>query len=259
MVIRPGRKLVAYSIDISENRVGILRDISDAIAERGGDIIYLHTQVDEEGRRGIIFIVIDTTSQDRKFDPEELRRSLSRVAGVGSVDLILPIREGLLIDTIGFPIYVGRSRAILMRDALFRGVRRELIRRIGPEATDALLYNIGFEMGLEAGEDQKRVADSVGVTDSEDVIRLISIPLFKALGYGEVEVEFSEHGGAVRLYRDIECESTRDIDGGRCSLIRGMLAGALTSILGREAHLREVECESSSGICKFRIEFIEQR
>lgn len=204
----------------------------------------------------MIFFVVEAIAP---FDSEELRRSLSSVVGVGSVELLLPIREGLLIDTISFPIYVGRSRAALVRDTAFKGVRKELVKRIGPEATDAILYNVGFEMGVGDGEAHKRIAEAVGVTDPEEVIKLISIPLFKALGYGGAEVELSEHGGTVRLYRDIECESTRDIDGGSCSLIRGMLAGALTSILGREAHLREARCSSGCDFREFKIEFAEQR
>ncbi len=247
----PGRRLAAYSMDITENRVGILRDVAQAVAQRGGDVIYLHLQVDEGGK-GTIFLILDATNTTLEF--EELREALNGIEGVGNVDLILPTREGLLIDTLNFPAYVGNSRVAIMRDVLLRSAKDELMKRIGPEATDALLYNIGFEMGLGAGEDHKRIARSVGIEDPEDVLELVTVPLFKTLGYGEADLSLEGDGGGIKLYRNIECEAAGMAGRASCSLIRGMWAGVLTSILGREVTVEEVKCTAAGdGYCELRI------
>ncbi len=247
----PGRRLAAYSMDITENRVGILRDVAQSVAQRGGDVIYFHLQVNEGGR-GMIFLILDATKSTMDF--EELRETLNGIDGIGNVDLILPTREGLLIDTLNFPAYVESNRVAIMRDVLLRSAKEELIRRIGPEATDALLYNIGFEMGEGAGEDHMRMARSVGIEDPEDVLKLVTVPLFKTLGYGEADLSLGEDGGSIKLYRNIECEAAGTVGRASCSLIRGMWAGVLTSILGREVTVEEVKCTAAGdGYCELRI------
>ncbi len=247
----PGRRLAAYSMDITENRVGILRDVAQAVARRGGDVIYFHLQVGEGGK-GMIFLILDATKSALEF--EELKDALNEIEGVGNVDLILPEREGLLIDTLNFPAYVGNNRVAIMRDVLLRSAKNELMRRIGPEATDALLYNIGFEMGEGAGEDHKRLARSVGIENPEDVLKLVTVPLFKTLGYGEADLSLGEDGGSIRLYRNIECEAAGMTGRASCSLIRGMWAGVLTSILGKEVVVEEEKCTAAGdGYCELRI------
>ncbi len=249
--VSPGRRLAAYSMDITENRIGILRDVAQAVAQRGGDILYLHLQVGEGGK-GTIFFIVDASNSALNF--EELVETLNRIEGVGNVDLILPVREGLLIDTLNFPAYVGNSRVAIMRDVLLRSAKDELERRIGPEATDALLYNIGFEMGLGAGEDHRKMARSVGIEDPREVLELVTVPLFKTLGYGEAELDLREDGGTIRLYRNIECEVAGMVGRASCSLIRGMWAGVLTSILGREVTVEEVRCTAAGdGYCELRV------
>ncbi len=249
--VSPGRRLAAYSMDIIENRIGILRDVAQAAAERGGDILYLHLQV-SEGGEGTIFLILDAT--ESALDFEELVEELNEIEGVGNVDLILPVREGLLIDTLNFPAYVGDRRVAIMRDVLLRSAKDELTKRIGPEAADALLYNIGFEMGLGAGEDHKKIARSVGIEDPKDVLELVTVPLFKTLGYGEAELRLSRQGGEIRLYRNIECEVAGVAGRASCSLIRGMWAGVLTSVLGREVSVEEVRCMAAGdGYCELKV------
>jgi len=249
--VSPGRRLAAYSMDITENRVGILRDVAQAVAQRGGDILYLHLQVGEGGK-GTIFFIIDVTESTLDFG--ELTEALNEIEGVGNVDLILPVKEGLLIDTSNFPAYVGDSRVAIMRDVLLRSAKKELVKRIGHEATDALLYNIGFEMGLGAGEDHKKIARSVGIEDPKDVLELVTVPLFKTLGYGEAELRLSEEGGEIRLYRNIECEAAGIVGRTSCSLLRGMWAGVLTSVLGKEVEVEEVRCTAAGdGYCELKV------
>ncbi len=249
--VSPGRRLAAYSMDITQNRIGILRDVAQAVAQRGGDILYLHLQVGEGGK-GTIFFILDAS--ESVLDFEELMNVLNGIEGVGNVDLILPVREGLLIDTVNFPAYVGDSRVAIMRDVLLKSAKDELVRRIGPEATDALLYNMGFEMGLGAGEDHKRIARSVGIEDPRDVLELVTVPLFKTLGYGEAELRLSEEGGEIRLYRNIECEVNGIVGRASCSLIRGMWAGVLTSVLGKEVAVEEVKCTAAGDYyCELKV------
>ena len=257
-VIAPGRKLIAYSVEIKANRIGILRDISNVISGKEGDIMYFHLQINPD-KKGLIFMILDITSMGE--DPEELKKSIEKVEGVGKVFTLRPMKEGLIIDTHSFPAYVGSNRVVIVRDILLKSAKKELAKRIGDEATNILLYNIGYEMGLGAGDSHLELARALGITDPIEVVRLISIPLFKALGYGYAEIEAVQEGNTLwrmRIYRDIECEIVGSSNKPACSLISGMWAGVITRILGKDVVAKETKCRAMGDeYCEIEVELRE--
>ncbi len=250
----PGRDLFAYLIEVPENRVGILAEISLILAEHNADILYIHAYVDPEENRGFIFSILDVTNA--KSDPYKLRDLLKEVKGVSQVFAIEPLKKGFVVDTIGFPVYVGSSRVLLMRDTIIKALEENLSKRIGKTAAEALIYHIGYEMGQGAAESHLKIAEALGIDDPLEIIGTISAPLFKAFGYGNVVFKEKERDLRclmAKVYRGIESS-----DKSSSPLIRGMWAGEISRILGKEVVAREIECKEGECI-EFQLKLREHR
>ena len=255
-LLAPERDLFAYLIEVPENRVGILAEVSLILAEHNADILYIHAYVDPEENRGFIFSILDVTNA--KSDPYKLRDLLKEVKGVSQVFAIEPLKKGFVVDTIGFPVYVGGSRVLLMRDAVIKALEENLSKRIGKAAAEALVYRIGYEMGQGAAESHLKIAEALGIDDPLEIIGTISAPLFKAFGYGNVVFEGEGKEKDLRclmakVYRGIESS-----DKSSSPLIRGMWAGEISRILGKEVVAREIECKEGECI-EFQLKLREHR
>ncbi len=241
-ILLPERSLYGISIEISEDRIGLINDITDVLRDKEASILTMYVQIGREGR-GRVIIAMDLT--DSKASISDLASEISNITGLGRVTIIEPIKEGFLVDTLSFPVYTGSYRMVFFRDVLLRGLIEGLKERIGVQAAEALLYHIGSEMGKAAAQDHIKMGKALGLKSPSEIVKYITIPTYAAIGFARAELsEFDEDVPRykIRLYNSIECEISKSEGRPSSHLVRGMMAGALSGIHKTELLAEEKKC-----------------
>ncbi len=249
VLISPGRDFLGLSLTFKEDRPGLLREISEIFENAELSINYIYGY--SVGAEPRMIIVLDVTGKE--VDVEDLVDRISRVRGVREVRTFEPATRGLITDTTSFPPTVFGERIVMLRKSALKELIRGLIEAIGPGAASGILYQVGVRMGRGLSKKHISLSSELGVEDRFDVVRKIALPLFQSLGYGLAEVERRGEDIIVRKYECIECTSLReileenpDLVKGRgsigCSMVRGIIEGAVSEIMGREYGSREEKC-----------------
>ncbi len=241
-MISPGRKIHGCSFELTEGKAETIEKLGKILSDLGLKCSLLFFETVEKPR-GIIFIDFS----DSPVEPHEaIKRAIEELPEVTNYHCIEPQATGLLIDTASFPITVAGERIILLRSSGLKTLINGLKRQIGAAAAEALLYNIGLEIGRGLGEAHKRLAAKLGIADPVQIFRKISIPLFTALGYGVIHIKELQLKTRPRIilhiYNCIECEVAEASSQPACHLVRGMVEGGAVVILGLELTSKENKC-----------------
>ncbi len=249
VLISPGRDFLGLSLTFKEDRPGLLREISGIIEDAGLSINYIYGySVDAEPR---MILVVDVT--DKGVDVKELTGKISRVEGIGEVRVFEPVTRGLITDTTSFPPTVFGERIVMLRKSAVKELIRGLIGTIGPHAASGILYQVGVRMGRGLSRKHISLSAELDVKDPFEVVERVALPLFQSLGYGMAEVERRGDEIIVRKYECIECSSLKEIleenpdlvksgEEVGCSMVRGIIEGAVSEIMGIEYESREEKC-----------------
>jgi len=241
-ILAPERSLYGISIEVTEDRIGLINDITTILRNKGVRILTMYVQIGRNGK-GRIIIAMDLTDSNSSIN--DLAKDIGVVTGLGEVTIIEPVREGFLVDTVSFPVYTGPYRMVFFRDVLLRGLIEGLKERIGIQVAEALLYHIGSEMGRTAAQDHIRMGKALGLKSPAEIVRYITIPTFTAIGFARTELsELKEDVPYynIRLYNSIECEIGKPKGRPSSHLVRGMMAGALSEIHKTELTAEEKKC-----------------
>ncbi len=249
VLISPGRDFLGLSFTFREDRPGLLREVSEIFEDAELSINYIYGY--SVGAEPRMIIVLDITG--KAVDVDDLVRRISDVKEVREVRTFEPATRGLITDTTSFPPTVFGERIVMLRKSALKELIRGLIETIGPGAASSILYQVGVRMGRGLSKKHVSLSKELGVDDPFDVVRRIALPLFQSLGYGLGEVEKRGEDIIVRKYECIECTSLKEIleenpgllTGGEspeCSMVRGIIEGAVSEIMGVEYESREEKC-----------------
>ncbi len=249
-IVMPGRDLYGFAFEVAEDRPGILAEISSILREHDISMLYVHGTYMEECSPKIV-TTVDMTGKDVNL--EKLVSTFKNIKGIGHVEVIEPVAKGFIFDKTSFPLTVMGERVALLRKSAFKELISGLVESIGHQATSGLLYQMGVRMGRGLAKKHKEIAKYLGIEDPIEVLKKVSSSLFQSLGFGKSEI-LGREGDSIRVrkYNCIECEAIAEIiEKGhgtikkgslRCGLIRGMLDGVVSEIMGRSYTSTEEKC-----------------
>ncbi|MEM2667720.1 MAG: V4R domain-containing protein [Candidatus Methanomethylicaceae archaeon] len=251
----PNRELLEILIKQKDKSSFDISKICDIIKTHNVELIYNITYYIDGLLHMLMFLDIsdlnistDEFIQEFKKEPlEVLEFSKSKIKGV-------------LIDTISFPLFAGKSRVVIFRDLAYSHMIQGIREKFG-SGGEALLYYIGFESGKGFGKLHKEFAHNTGINNPFEIFNIISATFFQWAGFGKMEViEITERGGLIKVYDNFECEIMKKKSKKPYSqFIRGAITGVLSEIFNKEVSVIEEMClAKGDDLCKFRIFFKNQ-
>ncbi|MEM3713310.1 MAG: V4R domain-containing protein, partial [Thermoproteota archaeon] len=156
--------------------------------------------------------------------------------------------DGLIIDTLHFPLQVSGERSFTFRVETFGGILKRLYDKFGTGAAVIL-----YEMGVAAGESK---AKSMIKKHRLDKLKMIKLTMAEraAKGWCIAEVaEFSSKNVTLMVKDLFECLPFKGKQENSVSqFFRGYLAGLLRQIFNKDVTVTEVECVAKGdAACKF--------
>lgn len=186
----------------------------------------------------------------------DLVRRLEQAGSVRKIKIIRPKIDGFIADYISFPLKIRGNRAIIIRDIGYKGLIAGIRDKFGTGA-EAFLYYLGFEAGKEYGRDHKKIAGEIGLKDPAKIHDIISAAIFNSVGYGLMEtIKFNSERpyALIRVYHSFECELGLKSNKPYSHLIRGMIAGVISELLGKEMLVQEIKCiAKGDSYCEFEV------
>ncbi|MEM2311381.1 MAG: hypothetical protein QXD79_07245 [Candidatus Methanomethylicia archaeon] len=250
----PDRKLSILHIDFHPNAkssVGILRDITAIIAMHRIPIVGFHSS----GNSTVFFLDVTGKSVE---DIERMKTCIQdNVKFIEKLYIKDSEVKGFAIDSKAYPPTLLSERVLILRESAFKSIIEGVIKSL-KFAPQVVLYIIGREMGEQYYDVHTKM---MNIQDKEDLIK-VSEYLFAAVGFGKperIKVDLENLEFEYDVYDCIECkinfEAGRKI---KSSLIRGLIEGYYTKLLGREVECIEEECiTQEKEKCKFKIKPIE--
>ncbi len=249
LTLAPGKELITLLVEVREDRIGLLADLSKELAERGFNIVNVVTRT--ELGMGIVLFVVERVGDERL---EDLMEDLSQIRGVGKVTYEKSPVPGLAILTQLFPLTRDWVRIIALSEAGLKALYDNLSSMVGKDACNAVLFRIGYEMGKGFAEGHLRIARSVGIEEPLEVIRHVSVPLYAASGYGLLSMEELEGKIIARVEDNLEALQRLGSREPSCFLTKGIFKGVLERILNRAVSVDEVRCRAAGDDhCEFEV------
>lgn len=251
ITIAPNEKLVAFLLEVKEDRIGIIKDIADILKSHGINMHYISAFI--EGGKGGVYLVANVREEPII---ELLKEKFSRIEGIGRV-IHQPCEvEGLLIDDINFPLMRYGDRVFTLTERCWSSLRNNLISMVEPQAYYALIFRLGLEMGKGFAETYLEIARRAGIEEPMDVIRFIMVKMLAASGWAKASLEESEDGLRIILKDNLEAEASGRTEGPSCYFTKGVLSGTLSRILRIPVEVNEVKCRAAGAQhCEFSIKY----
>ncbi|MCX8177247.1 MAG: hypothetical protein N3F10_02995 [Candidatus Bathyarchaeota archaeon] len=239
----PGKRLCGLIFKL-ESRRGIFEELSDISSNAGAVELYVNFSMPFTGENvmsGVVFL--DLTNVN--LPVEELVERMRSVNGVKSIEILKPTVEGLIADYINHRLMLAEERAIIIRRSIYGGVSKRMREQFGT-AGEAFLFHLGHSGGMEYGKSHLEMAKKLGISDPVEIIKCLTLPLFSAVGFGRSEIieiiTYPSFRAIIRVYDCFECEIGIGSEKPYSQLIRGMLAGYLSSLFNRRVIVEETKC-----------------
>ena len=233
-----GKEVFGFSI-ITTGQKGEISQLAHIFSDRKLNIIYMTSSYRKrEEKRPWIFFMVDFTGS--KFKPEDIVNEINKLEFVESVRLIKPIKNGIFVDSIHFPIIVGGERSIIFRVSIIDGLINTLKRQLG-EAGRAFLYHEGFRVGRNL---YKTYKNWLKKEDPHLLSKIITV-MSRVLGYGIAEVaelSMENKEAKIIIYDSFERRTAIEKDEQKHNFIRGILAGFFTEIFKILTVAKETQC-----------------
>lgn len=124
---------------------------------------------------------------------------------------------------------------------LFEGVRSKF-----GSAGDAFLYYLGCQSGIEYCKSHLEIAEKLGISDPEEIIKRVTIPIFSSVGFGRIDVSemitTPTFKATVKVYECFECEVASRTEKPFSQFIRGIFAAYLTKLFNKKINVEETKC-----------------
>lgn len=242
-LVAPGRRFHCLFLK-TEFVPGALKELASLAAKYGVRVSYAAYSMPrgyEEPVKAVVFIDIT----DATAPIEQLLDEARRIEFVKEIKETKPEIEGFALDSFSFPLVIEGNRVVIFREQGIRGMIEGLRKRLG-SAAEAIQYFLGFEAGLEFGENHRRIGKKLGIEKPSEIYSKISVPLFMMVGFGIKKVlKISENPpyALLRVYGCFECEcASKKSDKPYSHLVRGMTAGVLTRLFEVEMTVKETKC-----------------
>ncbi len=250
-LFKGGRELVGFEM-VLPNIPGVLRNVCSIIEKYGLNIVYIEG-CELSGEAGDFFIAVDFTDTD--VTPETLLKEFRKNKEYITSADISPSFSDIIFPSKFCAKDIGGMRAILSSMATMRGIVMGVREHLGVESGNALLYHIGYGIGEEF---YKIYAEPRGIKDLNEVFLLIEA-LTKGSKWGDfIGYERADDKIILKFERLWECEIQKGIvDKPASNFMRGILAGAFETILGKEVIVKETKCIAvGDPYCQFEISII---
>lgn len=249
ITIAPGKKLVAFLLEVSEDRIGIIRDIAELLVSLGLNLHHLSASV--EGGKGGVYLVV---SSPEGLPLDDLKSKLSSIKGIGRVLHQTCDVKGILIDELNFPLMRYGDRIFTFTDKAWASLRSNLINTIGQQAYHALIFRMGYEMGKGFAETYLEIARRSGLEDPLEVIKYVMGKMLAASGWARAQLEVGERTLKLVLRDNLEAIASGRSEEPSCYFTKGVLAGALTRVLRVPVEITEVKCQAAGDDhCEFSV------
>ncbi|MEM1557218.1 MAG: V4R domain-containing protein [Thermoproteota archaeon] len=183
-----------------------------------------------------------------KLKAEDIKNLLRGIDGVLEINVSEQTFDGLVIDTLHFPLRVSGERSFTFRVETFGGILKRLYDKFGTGAAVIL-----YEMGVAAGESKAKSIIKKYRLDKLKTLKLIMAER-AAKGWCLAEVtEFSSKKITLMVKELFECMPFQGKQENAVSqFFRGYLTGLLRQIFNKDVSVTEVECiAKGDAACKF--------
>jgi len=253
----PGRKLYGVFVE-AENKPGVLSEISAVPAKHNANIVYLAFSTSLSTKKtttGLAFL--DLTNADVSL--EGLAKEVEKIKSVKSVKIICPPIEGFITDNFSNKLLMNGDRAIIIRLQGYKGFVEDIRKHFGT-AGEAFLYYAGFDSGVEYAESHKEIGRKLGLTEPTKIFQFISTSLFSCVGFGKMEIlklTIKPPKALIRVHNSFECELGIGTGKPFSHLVRGMIAGVLTTLFNTKMQATETKCIAKRDpYCEFSVKAV---
>ncbi len=253
VTISPGDKLAAFLMEVTRDRIGILREITDVLRELGLNLHKISAYA--EGGRGAIYLVVNISGKPESVI-SDIKDKFSSIEGIGRVLYQVCEREGLLIDKLNFPLMRYDERIFTLTKEAWKTLTSDLIAILGSQAYYAIIYRIGYGMGKGFAENYIDIARRAGIEEPMDVIRYVMSGMLAASGWGRSSLELGEGTLRIEIEENLEAEASPKSSEPSCYFTKGVITGALTRILRSPVEVRETRCKATGDeFCEFIVRY----
>lgn len=230
----PDRRLAEITVRL-KNVKGALAQCSKLVADLDITVLGGFTSAETDSSVGIWSFFADVTGSP---DLAKVRRALLELPVVESAD-VLSSEDGFMVDRQNFPLRFSKRRALIMRTDALTDMFARLWDVFGSGAA-AIVDQMAEAMGKYTA---KEILDEIGRDQATRFLDEI-LGTYTALGYASVEMGSRDDESMTVHARGLfECESNARNDIRRKStFFRAHLRGLLSTILGSDYEVTEVEC-----------------
>ena len=216
------------------NRLGDVAAVSHILAENGIEILtqLLHQGLWERPGTWQVFVMPVNTN----FSSEDLKRLLFSCPDVVGCQ-IKDSREGLLVDSITFPIKISSGqRAMIIRNDVWNSMLKRTREKFG-SGGDVIIYEQGNMAGRMTGKELLVALGKDFLTQQLDQV----VAMYQALGWGKAKVLSFVHSPlalTIRMWDSAECMGQKS-DKPTGHFIRGHVVGVVEEMFGIECKCEE--------------------
>ncbi len=247
-VVDPNRKFLGLLIKKKDNIVEVCSSFTSIISKYNIKIVNIIVTYDKDNTiKLLVFLDITESIVPIERIIFEIEKEFYILEVIKS--------QGILIDTISFPLMANATRIILLRDTAYGQMIKGIREKFG-SAGEALLYYIGFEAGKGFAKIHKEFAEKIGLRNPLRIYEEISQKFFQWAGFGIIEIlKLQSNYSEIIIHNSFECEIVKNqLDKPYSSLIRGILAGTFTELFDTEFKCKEENCIAKGDkACKFVI------
>lgn len=236
-----------------DNRVGMLKDISEYLVSRNVNIVKIIVpEPATTDKKEVPLVMVIEVNKDA--NPKDIIDNVKKIRGVKSIDLREPV--GSLLFPRLFPIMINGERALIIPKKAF-DLMMEARDKYGI-AWIAVFNQIAREMGSGI---YKLLTSFYGEPSSgEDYDRLSRVFIYtlESLGFGHVEIVYNnaKEGEVIfRLYDNIECSRYKSPAEKKGDFVGSFIEGFYLELWApRRVKLSETKCMArGDNYCEFSV------
>ncbi len=149
----------------------------------------------------------------------------------------------------------GETKYLLLPKSIFGAFYKGLNKVLGVGAK-ASLYMVGREFGRDFSEEMNARLDAGSYTHDMAGVSKVIVDMFMKLGFGKIELaEATQSKIVLHAYETPTSEVVKEAKEPVCHLERGMLAGLIENVVGKQVRVKETKCRARGDeYCEFVIE-----
>lgn len=253
-LVSPGRDLYGFLIRYKFGKE-VLVELASLLAKYNIEVLYYSTSMySGVGREMLALVFIDFTESD--ISPHKLVNEMKKFDFIEEVITIQPKFKGFIADTHSFPLMVGKNRAIIIGDTGYKGFIVDIRKRFG-SAAETFLYYLGYEAGEAYCQEHMEIAAKLGIDDAMTILNDLGSSVFTCTGFGKMEIvkfKMDPPHIIIRVYNNFECELGVKVGEAFSHLLRGMIAGYISTLLNTEMIAKETKCIAiGDPYCEFEV------